>query len=119
MGLKLVRIGDREGRPYHIRLRFSRRWCNGDTSRWLGEPSWLCKQGCSGPHPLPPLHQRWRGGRGAGAWLLGLLATKYGADVVHLHHIFGFSPVLFDTTIRLAYNRSIKLHRAYDKGEGP
>ena len=26
MGLKLVRIGDRKGRPYHIRLRFSRYW---------------------------------------------------------------------------------------------
>jgi hypothetical protein len=48
-----------------------------------------------------------------------LLAARYGADVVHLRHIFGFFPVLFDTTIRLAYNRSIKLHCAYDKGEDP
>jgi hypothetical protein len=72
----------------------------------------------AGLTPLPPLHQRWRGGS-AGAWLLGLLAARYGADVVHLHHIFGFFPVLFDTTIRLAYNRSRKLHRAYNKGEGP
>src|SRR5260370_20731032 len=42
--------------------------------------------------PWPPLHQRWRGGRGAGAWLLGRLAARYGATVAHLLRIFlGFS----------------------------
>src|SRR5216684_8125981 len=44
--------------------------------------------------PWPPLHQRWRGGRGAGAWLLGRLAARYGATVVHVRHIFGFFPFL-------------------------
>ena len=64
------------------------------------------------PHPLSIKD-------GEGVRLLGLLGARYGADVVHLRHIFGFFPVLFDTTIRLAYNRSIKLHCAYDKGEDP
>src|SRR5713226_9168625 len=46
----------------------------------------------AGLTPWPPLHQRWRGGRGAGAWLLGLLAARYGATVVHLRRIFWVFP---------------------------